>query len=65
MADEDEKAKELIKNTVLEPDGSVKQMNDDEKAEFRVNLKNIFKVNKNKVDSVYNKTISKMKNNKK
>lgn len=64
-SDEDEKAKELIKNTVLEPDGSVKQMNDEEKAEFRVNLKNIFKVNKGKANSVYNNVIGKIQNKKK
>lgn len=64
-ASEDEAAKEVIKNMALEPDGSIKDMNEDEKAEFRVGLKKAWKTNPDKANSVFNKVMNKMKEKKK
>lgn len=62
---EDEQAKELLKKTALEPDGSVKDLNEDEKAELRVGLKKICKKDKGKADSIFNNVMKMMKNKKK
>lgn len=57
---EDEAGKEVIKDIALEPDGSIKNMNDEQKAEFRNGLKKAWKSNPNKASTVFNKIMSKM-----
>lgn len=63
-ASEDEAAKEVIKDIALEPDGSIKDMNDDQKAELRVGLNKAWKTQKEKAGRTYNNIISKMKEKK-